>query len=84
MYPDPAYENLIKNLFLHIIRRHRMERAFCNQLRMALTADGERKFYIKVTLLVFLVWLIVFEAVVGTQSNCPPTTSLHLLTNRSP
>jgi membrane-associated phospholipid phosphatase len=40
-----------------------MERQFCNQLGIALTADGERKFYIKVTLLVFLVWLILFEAV---------------------
>ncbi len=40
-----------------------MGRQLSNHLKIALIADGERKFYIKVTLLVFLVWLILFEAV---------------------
>jgi membrane-associated phospholipid phosphatase len=40
-----------------------MEREFCNRLKIGPTVDGERKFYVKVSLLVFLVWLIVFEAV---------------------
>lgn len=40
-----------------------MERQFCTDWSIAAIVDEERKYYIKVTFLVFLVWLVVFEAV---------------------
>src|SRR4030042_2973407 len=48
-----------------------MEREFFNQLRIASTANGERKLYVKVSLLVYLVWLILFEAVGWYATDLP-------------
>jgi len=49
-----------------------MERLFFNHLKIAPTFMGERKYYIKVILLVYLVWLILFE-VVGWYAAKLPT-----------
>ena len=49
-----------------------MERQFCNHLKIEPTVGSERKFYIKVSLLVYLVWLILFEAV-GWHAVSLPT-----------
>ena len=48
-----------------------MDRQFCNHLKIGPTVDGERKFYIKVSLLVYLVWLILFEAVGWYAADLP-------------
>ena len=44
---------------------------FCNYLKIDPTAEEERKFYIKVSLLVYLVWLILFEAVGWRAAKLP-------------
>ena len=48
-----------------------IERQFCNHLKMDPTVRGERKFYVKVSLLVYLVWLILFEAVGWHAADLP-------------
>ena len=48
-----------------------MERKFCNYSNKTPIIKGERKFYIKVSLLVFLVWLILFELVGRYAAKLP-------------
>src|SRR4030042_1569341 len=48
-----------------------MERNFCNYSNKTPIIKGERKFYIKVSLLVFLVWLILFELVGRYAAKLP-------------